>query len=162
MNNIALTNISSLIEIRKVLKQNNKKVVFTNGCFDIIHAGHVDYLSKAKACGDILIVGLNSDSSVRKIKGKNRPIVSENERAFVLSQLKPVDYVVLFYEPTPFQIIEKLIPDVLVKGADWKIENIVGREIVESNGGEVKTINFITEQSTTNIIEKVLAIYNGR
>lgn len=162
MNNIALTNISSLIEIRKVLKQNNKKVVFTNGCFDIIHAGHVDYLSKAKACGDILIVGLNSDSSVRKIKGKNRPIVSENERAFVLSQLKPVDYVVLFYELTPFQIIEKLIPDVLVKGADWKIENIVGREIVESNGGEVKTINFITEQSTTNIIEKVLAIYNGR
>jgi D-beta-D-heptose 7-phosphate kinase/D-beta-D-heptose 1-phosphate adenosyltransferase len=161
MNDIALTKISELVGIRKTLKQKMEKVVFTNGCFDIIHAGHVDYLSKAKACGDILIVGLNSDSSVREIKGKNRPIVSENERAFILSQLKPVDYVVLFNEPTPLQLIEQLIPDVLVKGADWAKENIVGREIVESNGGEVITINFITDQSTTNIIERVLATYNG-
>ena len=161
MNDIALTKISELVGIRKSLKQKMEKVVFTNGCFDIIHAGHVDYLSKAKACGDILIVGLNSDSSVREIKGKNRPIVSENERAFILSQLKPVDYVVLFNEPTPLQLIEQLIPDVLVKGADWAKENIVGREIVESNGGEVITINFITDQSTTNIIERVLATYNG-
>jgi rfaE bifunctional protein nucleotidyltransferase chain/domain len=161
MNDIALTKISELVGIRKALKQKMEKVVFTNGCFDIIHAGHVDYLSKAKACGDILIVGLNSDSSVREIKGKNRPIVSENERAFILSQLKPVDYVVLFNEPTPLQLIEQLIPDVLVKGADWAKENIVGREIVESNGGEVITINFITDQSTTNIIERVLATYNG-
>ena len=161
MNDIALTKISELVGIRKALKQKSKKVVFTNGCFDIIHAGHVDYLSKAKACGDILIVGLNSDSSVREIKGENRPIVSENERAFILSQLKPVDYVVLFNEPTPLQLIEQLIPDVLVKGADWAKENIVGREIVESNGGEVITINFITDQSTTNIIERVLATYNG-
>jgi D-beta-D-heptose 7-phosphate kinase/D-beta-D-heptose 1-phosphate adenosyltransferase len=161
MNDIALTMISELVGIRKVLKQKSKKVVFTNGCFDIIHAGHVDYLSKAKACGDILIVGLNSDSSVREIKGENRPIVSENERAFILSQLKPVDYVVLFNEPTPLQLIEQLIPDVLVKGADWAIENIVGRDIVEKNGGEVITINFITDQSTTNIIERVLATYNG-
>ena len=161
MNDIALTKISELVGIRKALKQKSKKVVFTNGCFDIIHAGHVDYLSKAKACGDILIVGLNSDSSVREIKGENRPIVSENERAFILSQLKPVDYVVLFNEPTPLQLIVQLIPDVLVKGADWSIENIVGREIVEKNGGEVITINFITDQSTTNIIERVLATYNG-
>jgi D-beta-D-heptose 7-phosphate kinase/D-beta-D-heptose 1-phosphate adenosyltransferase len=161
MNDSALTKISELVGIRKELKQKSEKVVFTNGCFDIIHAGHVDYLIKAKACGDILIVGLNSDSSVREIKGKNRPIVSENERAFILSQLKPVDYVVLFNEPTPLQLIEQLIPDVLVKGADWAIENIVGRDIVESNGGEVKTINFITDQSTTNIIERVLAAYNG-
>jgi rfaE bifunctional protein nucleotidyltransferase chain/domain len=161
MNDIAFTKISELVGIRKTLKQKMEKVVFTNGCFDIIHAGHVDYLSKAKACGDILIVGLNSDSSVREIKGKNRPILSENERAFILSQLKPVDYVVLFNEPTPLQLIEQLIPDVLVKGADWAKENIVGREIVESNGGEVITINFITDQSTTNIIERVLATYNG-
>lgn len=156
----SLTNISELIEIRKKLKQTGKKVVFTNGCFDIIHAGHVDYLSKAKDCGDILIVGLNSDSSVREIKGIDRPIVNENERAYILTQLKPVDFVVLFNEPTPKQLIEQLLPDVLVKGADWAIENIVGRDIVELNGGEVRTIKFITEQSTTNIIKKVLATYN--
>ena len=161
MNDAALTNISELIEIRKTLKQTGKKVVFTNGCFDIIHAGHVDYLLKAKVFGDILVVGLNSDSSVREIKGNNRPIVKENERAFILAQLKPVDYVVLFNEPTPKQLIEELLPDVLIKGADWSIENIIGRDIVEKNGGEVKTIDFITEQSTTNIIEKVLATYNG-
>lgn len=161
MNDVALTNISELIEIRKTLKQTGKKVVFTNGCFDIIHAGHVDYLLKAKVFGEILVVGLNSDSSVREIKGNNRPIVSENERAFILAELKPVDYVVLFDEPTPKQLIEKLLPDVLIKGADWSIENIIGRDIVEKNGGEVKTIDFITEQSTTNIIEKVLATYNG-
>ena len=156
----SLTNISELIEIRKKLKQTGKKVVFTNGCFDIIHAGHVDYLSKAKDCGDILIVGLNSDSSIREIKGIDRPIVNENERAYILAQLKPVDFVVLFNEPTPKQLIEQLLPDVLVKGADWAIENIVGRDIVELNGGEVRTIKFITEQSTTNIIKKVLATYN--
>ena len=156
----SLTNISELIEIRKELKQTGKKVVFTNGCFDIIHAGHVDYLSKAKDCGDILIVGLNSDSSIREIKGIDRPIVNENERAYILAQLKPVDFVVLFNEPTPKQLIEQLLPDVLVKGADWAIENIVGRDIVELNGGEVRTIKFITEQSTTNIIKKVLATYN--
>ena len=142
------------------MKQSGKKIVFTNGCFDILHAGHVDYLVKAKACGDILIIGLNSDISVQQIKGKNRPIVNEEERAFILKQLKAVDYVVLFNEPTPQQLIEKLIPDILVKGADWDIENIVGREIVEENGGEVKTINFVTSQSTTNIIEKIISTYN--
>jgi len=153
--------LSDLIDIRNNLKQSGKKVVFTNGCFDIIHAGHVDYLMKAKSSGDILIVGLNSDSSVRNIKGNNRPIINENERAFILSQLKSVDYVIIFDEPTPHTLIEKIIPDILVKGADWNIENIVGREIVEKNGGEVKTINFITSQSTSNIIQKVLDIYNA-
>lgn len=152
--------LSDLIDIRNNLKQSGKKVVFTNGCFDIIHAGHVDYLMKAKSSGDILIVGLNSDSSVRNIKGNNRPIINENERAFILSQLKSVDYVIIFDEPTPHTLIEKIIPDILVKGADWNIENIVGRDIVEKNGGEVKTINFITSQSTSNIIQKVLDIYN--
>lgn len=155
-----LTSIESIKEIRKELKQKNKIVVFTNGCFDVLHAGHVDYLAKAKECGDILIVGLNSDSSVRKVKGKKRPIVSELERAFILKNLKSVDFVVLFNELTPIGLIEELLPDVLVKGADWAIENIVGRDIVEENGGTVRSIEFITQQSTTNIIEKVLAIYN--
>lgn len=156
----ALTDIKQLKEIRKNLKQSNKKVVFTNGCFDVLHAGHVDYLAKAKECGDVLILGLNSDASVKEIKGAKRPIVPQIERAFILKNLKSVDYVVLFNEPTPKEIIEELIPDVLVKGADWDIDSIVGREIVEKNGGTVKTIKFITQQSTTNIIQKVIALYN--
>ena len=155
-----LTSLNDLKDIRKELKQKNKKVVFTNGCFDVLHAGHVDYLAKAKKCGDVLIVGLNSDSSVKEIKGKKRPIVTELERAFILRNLKSVDYVVLFSDPTPIALISEIIPDVLVKGADWSIEKIVGRDIVEQNGGSVQTIEFITQQSTTNIIEKVLAIYN--
>ncbi|MBK8945555.1 MAG: D-glycero-beta-D-manno-heptose 1-phosphate adenylyltransferase [Ignavibacteriae bacterium] len=156
----ALINFDKLIEIRKQLKQNNKKVVFTNGCFDILHAGHVDYLIKAKECGDILIVGLNSDRSVREIKGEKRPIVTQEERAFILNNLKCVDYVVLFDDPTPKELIDKIIPDVLIKGGDWAIENIVGRDVVEANGGEVKNIQFVTSQSTTNIIKKVLDTYN--
>ena len=155
-----LTSRESIKNIRKELKQKNKIVVFTNGCFDVLHAGHVDYLAKAKECGDILIVGLNSDSSVSKVKGEKRPIVTELERAFILNNLKSVDFVVLFNELTPIGLIEELLPDVLVKGADWAIENIVGRDIVEENGGTVRSIEFITQQSTTNIIEKVLAIYN--
>lgn len=146
-----------MLEVRKELKKENKKVVFTNGCFDILHAGHVDYLNKAKEMGDILILGLNSDSSIRRIKGEKRPIVGENERAFLLSNLKAVDYVVLFNEDTPAEIIDYLIPDVLIKGADWAIDKIVGRETVEKNGGEVKTIQFVTNQSTTNIIETILS-----
>ncbi|MFZ1289369.1 MAG: D-glycero-beta-D-manno-heptose 1-phosphate adenylyltransferase [Melioribacteraceae bacterium] len=156
----ALISIDELLIIRKYLKQNNKIVVFTNGCFDILHAGHVDYLTKAKEFGDVLIIGLNSDKSVREIKGKKRPIVTQEERAYILNNLKCVDYVVLFDEPTPKQLIEKIIPDVLIKGGDWAIENIVGRDIVVANGGEVKNIQFITSQSTTNIIKKVLDSYN--
>ncbi len=158
MNNIK--NINELAEIRKELKLQNKKVVFTNGVFDILHAGHVDYLTKAKAQGDILIVAVNSDSSVKKIKGELRPIVPQNERAFIISSLKPVDYVVIFDEETPYEIIKKIIPDVLVKGADWAVENIVGRDIVEANGGKVETIEFINDRSTTNIIKTVLERFN--
>jgi len=156
----AIISQSELLEIRNRLKSEGKKVVFTNGVFDILHAGHVDYLAKTKECGDVLILALNSDASVRRIKGEKRPIVPQNERAFVLSNLESIDYVTLFEEDTPHNIINYLIPDVLVKGADWSIDNIVGRETVEANGGEVKTIKFVSQQSTTNIIQKVLDTYN--
>ena len=128
--------------LRESFQRKKKKVVFTNGVFDIIHAGHIDYLIKARAMGDILIVGLNSDTSVKKIKGEYRPIVPESQRAFVLSNLKPVDYVVLFQEDTPAKLIERIVPDVLIKGADWSLDNIVGKDIVLKSGGEVKTIEF--------------------
>jgi D-beta-D-heptose 7-phosphate kinase/D-beta-D-heptose 1-phosphate adenosyltransferase len=151
--------LEEIMAIRQKLKDENKKVVFTNGCFDLIHAGHVDYLSKARNLGDVLIVGLNSDASVTRIKGEKRPILLEAERAFVISNLKPVDYVTIFEEDTPGRLIDELIPDILVKGADWAIENIVGRDIVEANGGEVKTINFVNNQSTSKIINSILDKY---
>ncbi len=147
--------IEELVEIRNQLRAQNKKVVFTNGVFDILHAGHVDYISKAKEKGDVLIVGINSDTSVKRIKGELRPVVPQHERAFIISSLKPVDYVVIFEEDTPGEIIDKLIPDVLIKGADWAIDKIVGRETVEKNGGKVETIKFVNDQSTTNIIKTV-------
>lgn len=148
--------LKELIKIRAVLKSENKKVVFTNGCFDILHAGHVDYLVKAKKQGDILIVALNSDKSVRRIKGEKRPIVPEDQRAFIISQLKCVDYVTFFDEDTPEKTIQTLVPDILVKGSDWKIENIIGRDIVEENGGSVVTIDFVTDTSSSGIIESIL------
>jgi D-glycero-beta-D-manno-heptose 1-phosphate adenylyltransferase len=148
-----------IVKLRNKFKVENKKVVFTNGVFDILHSGHVDYLAKSKSLGDILIVGLNSDSSVKKIKGDKRPIISETERAFILSNLKSVDYVTLFDEETPKELIKILIPDVLVKGADWQMDKIVGREIVEQKGGEVKTIDFVNEQSTSKIIKSILEKY---
>ena len=152
--------LSKLKSIRAEHKVSGKKVVFTNGVFDLIHAGHVDYLSKAKALGNILIVGLNSDDSVKRIKGDKRPILLQEERAFVLSNLKPVDYVVLFEEDTPEKLISELIPDVLVKGADWSVDKIVGREIVEQNGGEVKAIEFVNDQSTSKIIDRIVKKYS--
>jgi rfaE bifunctional protein nucleotidyltransferase chain/domain len=146
--------------LRKKFKVENKKVVFTNGVFDLVHSGHVDYLLKAKALGDVLIVGLNSDSSVKKIKGEKRPLINQTGRAFLLSNLKPVDFVVIFDEDTPFELIKELIPDVLVKGADWSLDKIVGSDIVLANGGEVKNIKFINEQSTSKIIETILSKYS--
>ncbi len=152
----SIKTVEEMRKIRQQLKDQNKKVVFTNGCFDLIHAGHVDYLSKAKAFGDVLVVGLNSDASVMKIKGSKRPILIETERSFIISNLKPVDYVVLFNEDTPKLLIEELLPDVLVKGADWAIENIVGKDVVLANGGEVKTIEFVNDQSTSRIIKIIV------
>jgi D-beta-D-heptose 7-phosphate kinase/D-beta-D-heptose 1-phosphate adenosyltransferase len=146
-------------QIRTQLKSDGKKVVFTNGVFDLIHAGHVDYLVKAKQLGDVLILALNTDSSVKRIKGNKRPILKQDERAFIVSNLKPVDYVTFFEDDTPAEIISDLIPDVLVKGADWAMDKIVGREIVESNGGEVKTIEFVNQQSTSNVINIIKERY---
>lgn len=150
-----IKSIEELVVIRKQLKDMNKKVVFTNGCFDILHAGHVDYLAKAKALGDILIVAMNSDSSTKSIKGDKRPIVPQQERAFILANLTPVDYVTIFDEDTPYETLKILVPDVLVKGADWSKEKIVGKDIVEAAGGKVETIEFVNFQSTTNIIETI-------
>ena len=145
---------------RLKLKALKKKVVFTNGVFDLIHAGHVDYLSKAKKLGDVLVVGLNTDDSVKRIKGNKRPILKQEERAFILFNLKPVDFVIFFNEDTPEKLISELTPDILVKGADWAIEKIVGKEVVEKNGGEVKAIEFVNDQSTSKIIDLIIKRYS--
>ncbi|MGC8941284.1 MAG: D-glycero-beta-D-manno-heptose 1-phosphate adenylyltransferase [Sulfurihydrogenibium sp.] len=143
--------------IEKVRKE-GKKIVFTNGCFDIIHAGHVDYLEKAKSLGDFLVVGLNSDDSVRRLKGKDRPVNPQEHRKKVLSALKPVDLVIIFDEDTPERLIKEIKPDVLVKGGDWKVENIVGADFVKSYGGKVLTIDFVYDTSTTKIISKIKSL----
>ena len=144
-----------LIDIVKELKSQGKIVVFTNGCFDIIHPGHVSYLQESKRLGDVLIVALNTDDSVRKLKGENRPVNSQDDRAIVMDELKSVDYVTHFAEDTPFNIINMLIPNVLTKGGDYKAEEVVGYEIVTKNGGEVAIINFVEGKSTTSIINKM-------
>ncbi len=142
-----------LSKIRK-----NKKVVFTNGCFDLLHAGHVTYLNEAKAQGDILVVGLNTDASVKKIKGDSRPVQNEADRSMILSNLKAVDVVTLFDQDTPLELITKIQPEVLVKGGDWPIDKIVGSQLVLSKGGEVKSLSFVNGKSTTKILEKILRL----
>ncbi len=139
----------------KAHRQRKERIVFTNGCFDILHVGHVRYLSAAKALGGILMVGLNSDASVRRIKGKGRPINSETDRAVVLAALVCVDYVVVFEEPDPLHLIQTLEPDVLVKGADWETAQIVGADRVLGRGGEVIRIPLVEGVSTSGIIEKI-------
>ena len=134
-------------------------MVFTNGCFDIIHAGHVRYLKKAKALGGILVVGLNSDSSIKKIKGETRPIVKQKDRAEVLSALTSVDYVIIFNDPTPIKLIEAIKPDVLVKGADWKRGSIVGEEILKTYKGKIARIKLAKGRSTTDIVGKILKLH---
>jgi len=136
-------------------KRNGQRVVFTNGCFDLLHPGHVRLLEGARGLGDLLIVGLNSDTSVRSLKGEGRPIIPEQERAEVLAALECVDAVVIFGEPTPRQIISKLLPDVLVKGGDWRLDQIIGREEVEAAGGRVVSIPVVAGHSTTAILERI-------
>jgi len=149
-------------ELRKIveaLKLEGKQIVFTNGCFDLLHVGHIRYLEKAKGLGDILIVGVNSDRSVRMIKGPERPILPEEERAEVLSGLGCIDYIILFDEPTPLELIAQLQPHVLVKGGDWTKETTVGKEIVESSGGKVVILPFVEGHSTSNLIKTILERY---
>lgn len=135
-------------------KKAGKKIVFTNGCFDLLHIGHVRYLEQAKSLGDVLIVGINTDASVQVLKGPTRPIQNENDRAEILASLKSVDHTVLFGEQTPINLIKSVKPDILVKGGDWKKEQIVGWDFVESYGGTVKSLQFVDGKSTTNIIAK--------
>lgn len=150
--------MSNRPELESFLKVNrNKKIVFTNGCFDILHAGHVAYLNEAREQGDLLVVGLNSDSSVKRLKGEQRPINSERERKFVLENLKAVDLVEIFEEDTPLNLIKEICPNVLVKGGDWAIDQIVGSDFVLENGGEVKSLTFVDGFSTTNTIDKILS-----
>lgn len=137
------------------LKTEGKKIVFTNGCFDIIHSGHIYYLSEAKKLGDLLIIGLNSDDSVRRLKGNERPINNETDRALVLDSLKFVDYVTIFDEDTPYDLINLIKPDFLVKGGDYKADEVVGADIVQTNGGKVVIIPFVQGKSTTSIIQKL-------
>lgn len=149
--------IESFISVREYLIKAKKKLVFTNGCFDIIHRGHIEYLNEAKELGDKLIVGLNSDNSIKRIKGESRPVNNEIDRAFILDNLKPVDFVVIFDEDTPYNLIKEIKPDILVKGGDWKPEDIVGSDIVLSNGGEVKSLKFVNDYSSTSVIRKILS-----
>ncbi|MDP1853877.1 MAG: D-glycero-beta-D-manno-heptose 1-phosphate adenylyltransferase [Candidatus Omnitrophota bacterium] len=151
-----IKNLNQLKRITAQFKKRDKKIVFTNGCFDILHFGHVKYLREAKKKGDILVVGLNSDSSVKKIKGKTRPLNREKERAYVLSGLSCVDFVVIFNEDTPYSLIRALKPDILVKGSDWHREKIVGADIVSKSGGKVFSIPFVKGFSTTKLINKII------
>ncbi|MEW6101806.1 MAG: D-glycero-beta-D-manno-heptose 1-phosphate adenylyltransferase [Candidatus Omnitrophota bacterium] len=153
-----LRKVKTLNQLKKIsssLQKKGRRIVFTNGCFDLLHFGHIKYLEDAKKMGDVLIVGVNSDASIRRLKGKSRPVISERDRAYTLAALESVDYAVIFNEDTPIRIIESLKPDILVKGADWKKGNIVGEEFVLRNKGAVKRINLVKGRSTTNIIEKI-------
>lgn len=143
-------------ELTQFLEKNQgKKIVFTNGCFDILHRGHVTYLAEARKLGDLLVVGVNADASVKRLKGPERPINNEKDRCFVLSQLKSVDFTEIFTEDTPLNLILTVKPKVLVKGGDWKIDQIVGGKEVQSMGGEVFSLNFVNGYSTTSLIEKI-------
>jgi D-beta-D-heptose 7-phosphate kinase/D-beta-D-heptose 1-phosphate adenosyltransferase len=152
----------TLLRIIKNLKTKGKRIVFTNGCFDLLHIGHIRYLEEAKALGDVLVVGVNSDSSVRKLKGPQRPILPEEGRTEILSGLGCVDFITLFDEIDPLKLITSLQPNVLVKGGDWTKEQTVGREVVERSGGEVVILPFVQGASTSNLIETILKKYEKK
>lgn len=164
-------NIRSMAESAKILtlealqsalskdRESGKKIVFTNGCFDILHVGHVRYLAAAKSAGHILVVGLNSDESVKIIKGPKRPIVNQRQRAEVLASLWCVDYVTIFDEADPLRLIAALRPDILVKGADWEVDEIVGAEVVTAHGGKVMRIEMVPDASTSTIVQRIVERY---
>lgn len=150
-----ITSDTELVALRDGLRADGKRIVFTNGVFDILHAGHVAYLEQARALGDVLVLGLNADESVRRLKGPERPVNSELDRATVIAGLRSVDHVVIFGDDTPLTIIETLLPDVLVKGGDYTRDTIVGADVVEQHGGRVITIPLLEGRSTTSIITRV-------
>jgi D-glycero-beta-D-manno-heptose 1-phosphate adenylyltransferase len=147
--------LEELLPQVKTAKSTGRKIVFTNGCFDLLHVGHVRYLKEARSLGDLLVVGLNSDASVRGLKGTSRPVQSESDRAEILASLGCVDYVVLFSEEIPLRLITALKPDVLVKGGDWPVEKIIGHEVVLKGGGQVRSLPFHPGHSTSSILEKI-------
>lgn len=149
-----ITDLEKMLPEREKLRSQGKTLVFTNGCFDILHAGHVDYLAFARRQGDTLIVAINSDSSVKKNKGENRPVNAQDDRAIVLASLECVDYVLIFNEDEPISVISKILPDILVKGEDWA-HYVSGRDIVEANGGRVVLAKFVKGHSTSGLIEKI-------
>jgi len=149
-----IKNLKALARAVKRLKKKGKKIVFTNGCFDILHVGHTRYLKAARKFGDVLIVAVNSDASVARLKGPTRPINTERDRIEVLSEFPFVDFAVLFKEDTPYQMIKAVLPDVLVKGGDWAVSSIVGGDLVKANGGRILSLPYIKNKSTTNIIKK--------
>jgi len=154
-----IKNLDVLVEIISAEKSRGKKIVFTNGCFDLLHVGHVKYLQKARSFGDLLILGLNSDASIKRLKGDKRPLIGEEERAHILAALDCIDYVVVFDDDTPLTLIEALQPSILVKGGDYTLDGVVGREAVEAAGGRVELVQFVDGKSTTNIIGKILESY---
>jgi rfaE bifunctional protein nucleotidyltransferase chain/domain len=157
LKNKIVTKEQALEKIKSLRGEGEKKIVFTNGCFDILHPGHVDYLSQARDLGDFMVLGLNTDASVKRLnKAPNRPINSELTRAMVLAGLTSIDLIVLFDEETPYELIHFLQPDVLVKGDDYRVENIVGYDIVKARGGKVVTIPFLEGYSTTALIQKIM------
>ena len=153
-----LTNSEIICEASR-LKKSGKSIVFTNGCFDILHAGHVRYLAAARAEGDVLVVGLNSDKSVKLIKDEKRPVVTQTQRAEVLSALSSVDFVTLFDEPDPLKLIQDVRPDVLVKGGDWVEKDIIGADFVRANGGKVVRVSVVPDISTSLIIKRIVELY---
>jgi D-beta-D-heptose 7-phosphate kinase/D-beta-D-heptose 1-phosphate adenosyltransferase len=150
-----LKTLEELVRIRQDLHRQGKQVVFTNGCFDLLHRGHVRYLDHAKTLGDVLVVAMNGDASVRGLKGLSRPVMPQDERAELVAALAAVDYLLVFDEPDPEQIIRTLEPDVLVKGGDWPLEAIVGREIVERRGGRVCTVPYVEGASSSELIRRI-------
>jgi D-beta-D-heptose 7-phosphate kinase/D-beta-D-heptose 1-phosphate adenosyltransferase len=152
---------SGVAPVVSELKRQGKKIVFTNGCFDLLHVGHVSYLQEAASLGDCLVVGLNDDQSVRMIKGPKRPLISEDQRAEVLAALACIGYVVLFSEADPYELIKVVRPDILVKGADWSPDKIIGADLVESYGGKVCRVDLVPQISTSEIIDRIISRYTG-
>lgn len=153
--NDKIKTLPALKKILKAAREKNKKIVFTNGCFDLLHKGHVEYLKKARSFGDALIVGLNSDASVRRLKGRGRPVTPQGDRAKILAGLESVDFITIFNEDTPLNLISHLKPDILVKGADWDKNRVAGKDIVEACGGRVETVKYLKGYSTTDMLKKI-------